>query len=59
METAIKLIEPLTVNSDGSTVVWPSQEQLADLIQQDLADRADTELWDRVMPDTAGLLDAD
>ena len=59
IENAIKLLELSVVNSDTSTVVWPSGKQMLALIQRDLAEGADTETWDRLMPDVAGLLDAE
>ena len=59
IENAIKLLEPLTVNSDASTVIWPSGKQILAQIEQDLAEGADSETWDRLMPDEAGLLDAE
>ena len=57
IETAIKLIEPLTVNSDSSTVLWPSGTQLRRLIETS-SDEA-TATWDQQMPDVAGLLEAE
>lgn len=59
IENAIRLLEPLVVNSDASTVVWPSGKQMLAQIEQDFAEGADTEMWDRLMPDDAGLLDAE
>ena len=59
IENAIKLLELSVVNSDTSTVVWPSGKQILAHIQQDLADETATEMWDRLMPDEAGLLDAE
>ena len=59
IENAIKLLELSVVNSDTSTVVWPSGKQILAQIKQDLAEGADTETWDRLMPDVAGLLDAE
>ena len=59
IENAIKLLELSVVNSDTSTVVWPSGKQILAQIEQDLAEGADSETWDRLMPDEAGLLDAE
>jgi hypothetical protein len=59
IENAVRLLEPLVVNSDTSTVVWPSGKQILAQIEQDLAEGADSETWDRLMTDVAGLLDAE
>ena len=59
IENDIKLVELSVVNSDNSTVVWQSGKQILAQIEQDLSDGADSQTWDRLMPDEAGLLDAE